>query len=216
MSDREIVGTVHVKSNASPETMRALREMLVAASAQFGDVMNTRPVLINRKGAKVVAIAGPNDFRQLGEGFNSHDLAAIVWVEESEIPALIAGESRMMPIGIIKEGAPDGVSRCASAIADSLLSSGVVADLAPDDDERLAEMRVDIAANVDARLADIRAHYEALALTECPVVSHHGNGPCAFCLTAAMLDFLKVTPRETVAESFVNDVQAAADAGQLG
>jgi hypothetical protein len=54
-----------------------------------------------------------------------------------------------------------------------------------------------VAEDFDRELAQIRAAFEFLP--PCPVVSHHGPGPCSFCVAYAMRDVLMFegTPTET-------------------
>lgn len=61
-----------------------------------------------------------------------------------------------------------------------------------DTDGNLRE-RQRIALAIDSRLAEIRTHYEPEELARCPIVTHHGPSPCAFCITAAMREFILTT-----------------------
>lgn len=53
-----------------------------------------------------------------------------------------------------------------------------------------AEDKARIASAIDERLAKIREAYKPEAHAFCPVVTHHGPSPCAFCVTAAMRAFI--------------------------
>ena len=53
-----------------------------------------------------------------------------------------------------------------------------------------ADDKARIATAIDDRLTQIREVYRPDELARCPVVTHHGDGPCAFCNTAAMRAFI--------------------------
>lgn len=85
---------------------------------------------------------------------------------------------------------PDTHSKLAIALAETLIqkaySSHVLAD-------QVSKTPLDLIAGViDERLAEIRKHYEPEELARCPIVTHHPEGPCAFCCTSAMREFILV------------------------
>jgi hypothetical protein len=86
-------------------------------------------------------------------------------------------------------------SKLAVALADVL-----VKDLHPEAPPSMRDARNAsrnrTAMVIDERLAEIRKHYEPEELARCPVVTHHGPSPCAFCICAAMREFILVPERE--------------------
>jgi len=75
------------------------------------------------------------------------------------------------------------------------LAEAIVKDLHPEAPPSLRDARQVVrsatARAIDERLAEIRKHYEPEELASCPIVSHHPD-PCAFCITAAMREFILV------------------------
>lgn len=53
-----------------------------------------------------------------------------------------------------------------------------------------------VAAVIDNRLAEVRKAYEPEELSRCPIVTHHGDSACAFCVTSAMRAFILLLPED--------------------
>lgn len=79
---------------------------------------------------------------------------------------------------------PDTHSKIAAALTLAALNSLPAGTVLP------VAVAKGMADAIDERLAQIREAYKPEELARCPVVTHHGDGPCAFCNTAAMRAFI--------------------------
>jgi hypothetical protein len=108
-----------------------------------------------------------------------------VTVDENQQPLWIHSEACGLPTSPADVGPTDQElkrSRLATVLADTVYTFCA---------DRTLE-RDDIARAIDNRLVEIRNFYKPDDLAQCPIVSHHGKGPCAFCLTSAMREFISI------------------------
>lgn len=86
---------------------------------------------------------------------------------------------------------PETHSKMAVALAEALLpvlfGGQPLSDTGKPGRERMAQL---VAQAIDERLAAICEYYKPKEFARCPVVSHHGKGPCQFCVCAAMREFI--------------------------
>lgn len=109
----------------------------------------------------------------------------IVNVTAEQYALLRDGKAKMLPIGLVLETETSpGASKIAEAIADALI--GALEDVPGFN----SQDRENLMAIIDSRLASIRAYYAPDKLALCPVVSCHNSESCAFCMVAAMRDFI--------------------------
>lgn len=89
---------------------------------------------------------------------------------------------------------PETHSKIAVALAEALIPDGYITAQQSENEGAavigVAILRNDAAATIDQRLTEIREAYKPEELARCPVVTHHRDGPCAFCNTAAMREFI--------------------------
>lgn len=107
----------------------------------------------------------------------------VVTVDEQQQPHWVHAQECGLPQSPADTGPLEtGYSPMALALA------GAISEVCAD---RTLEMQ-DMARLIDVRLAQIRQFYEPVELAKCPWVTHHPEGPCAFCLSAAMREFILV------------------------